>query len=131
MASANVENRERREWREHEGNRRMHHASKSEGTGRRFKRIQREKEADRALLAGEAVVYVSSPDKVRDLLAKRARIEKQLEAELAALPRGDARQAAVRDMGAAGISKSDMARLMDVSRQRIGQLSAVAEEIPF
>lgn len=129
---------ERRAWEEHEYARKEWHYAKCEGLSRRLKRMAAETEAARALLAGELVVKPSTLSQVRDELERRAKaeralakVDRALEAKLRALPAGDERRDAIRACLSAGITQSQLAALLDVSRQRVGQLVREAQEIPL
>ena len=136
MASGTVQ--DRRTWEEQEYARKAWHYANCEGVTRRVLRLARETEENRRLLAGEFTVKRSTAAQIRATLEKRAKVERQLAtldgqlgSQLQGLPARDDRLAAIRDCLSAGISQAQLAVLLDVSRQRVGQLVREAEEIPL
>lgn len=73
----------------------------------------------------------STARQVAATLEKRAKVERDLTRQLRSLPPGDERRAAIRACLNAGISQTELALLLDVSRQRVNQLVRDADEIPF
>jgi len=120
---------ERNAYEQREEYRRFNHAAKCEGQKRRTVRTLREREEDAAIIAA-APSRVAGVDDVRKALQARERATKELAAQLSAMPNGQEKYAGVvacLDQ----FSQSELAVLLKVSRQRISQMVAAHDVIPF